>query len=222
MSNLSDTATNIIIADDHQLIIDGIDSMLQGEKDYHISATASNGAEALQLISADPLKFQLLITDIDMPMMNGTELCRNVKSRYTHLPVLMLSMYSSQLMVKEAIAAEADGYILKQAGKGELLQALHRITNGGTYFSREILPVLYSQYKKEQRKEAETAVLSAREREILLLIVQEQTSEDIARQLSISKKTVDNHRAHLLEKTGCTSTVGLVKYAIRNGFYDAQ
>ena len=113
--------------------------------------------------------------------------------------------------------AEADGYILKNLGKKELLTALHRITNGGTYFSEAILPIIYNQYQKEKIKDNVLRQLTTRELEILQLIIKEQTSEEIANALFISKKTVDNHRANILEKTGCKTTVGLVKWAIKNG-----
>ena len=113
--------------------------------------------------------------------------------------------------------AEADGYILKNAGKTELLQALHRISNGGTYFSQDIVPIIYNQYHKQKIQDEQLAQLSVREKEVLSLIVKECTSEEIAEKLFISKKTVDNHRQHLLEKTKCKSTVGLVKFAIKSG-----
>ncbi len=216
--NTSNNTINILIADDHQLVIDGIKSMLVSEKEYNIVSQANDGQQAITDISSNPQKFQLVITDISMPLLSGVELCKIIKAEYPHIKVLMLSMYNSQTVVKEAIAAEADGYILKHTGKEELLQALHRITNDGTYFSQDILPIIYGQYKKEKKQEEELAALSVREKEILSLIVKENTSEEIAQKLFISKKTVDNHRTNILEKTGCKSTIGLVKYAIKNGF----
>lgn len=209
---------SILICDDHQLVIDGIKSMLASEPHYHIAAEANDGLQAWEAISAGPPEqFGLLITDISMPRLTGVELCKLVKQKRPELKVLILSMYNNISVVKEAIAAEADGYILKNTGKEEFLKALHRISDGGTYFTQDILPIIYSQYQKEKRLEEELAQLSQREKEILTLIVKEHTSEEIARKLFISKKTVDNHRAHILEKTNCHSTIGLVKYAIKNG-----
>jgi two-component system, NarL family, nitrate/nitrite response regulator NarL len=214
---MSANPISILLADDHQLVIDGITSMLASEKHFVIAGAAGNGQAALELIENDPEKFQLLITDISMSQLNGIELCKAVKSRFPSVRVLILSMYSSATVVKEALAAEADGYILKSTGKDEFLAALHRIIDGGTYFGQDILPIIYNQYQKEKKQDEALAVLSAREKEILALIVKENTSEEIAEQLHISKKTVDNHRKNILSKTGCRSTVGLVKYAIRNG-----
>ena len=208
---------NIIIADDHQMVIDGLKSLLSAEEAYVVASEANNGQAAYEMIAAQPDNFKLLLTDISMPLLTGTQLCRMVKDKYPHIQVLILSMYNNAPAVKEAVMAEADGYILKNAGRTELLQAMHRITSGGTYFSQDIVPIIYGQYHKQKIQDEQLSQLSTREREVLGLIVKELTSEEIGEKLFISKKTVDNHRQNLLEKTGCKSTVGLVKFAIKNG-----
>ncbi|WP_461790671.1 response regulator transcription factor [Pedobacter sp.] len=207
---------NILIADDHQMVIDGLKMMLDGDV-YQVISEANNGQEAMDLIQMQPQQYHLLLTDISMPLLSGTELCRMIKSQFPHIQVLVLSMYNNPQAVKEAVLAEADGYILKNSGRTELLQALHRITNGGTYFSQDIVPIIYGQYQKQKVKDEKLNVLSPREREILSLIVKEFTSEEIAEKLFISKKTVDNHRQNLFIRCNCKSTVGLVKYALANG-----
>lgn len=206
---------NILIADDHQMMIDGIRNLLGKEADFNIVEEANNGQVAYEKVFADPDNFNLILTDISMPLLSGTDLCRMIKSEFPHIQVLILSMYNNSTAVKEAVLAEADGYILKNSGKDELLNAIHRIVNGGTYFSQDIIPLIYNQYHKEKIQNEQISLLTTREREILSLIVKEMTSEEIAEKLFISKKTVDNHRHHLLEKTGCKSTVGLVKFAIK-------
>lgn len=211
-------SVNILLVDDHQLVIDGLRSLLSTERQYVITAEANDGAAALDIIKNAPGHFNLVISDISMPLMDGVALCSRIKQQFPEIKVLILSMYNNITAVKEAVAAEADGYILKNTGKEELLKAIHRITDGGTYFSQDILPILYNQYNKERKQVADTAILTQREREILTLILKEKTSEEIAQHLFISKKTVDNHRANILEKTNCKSTIGLVKYAIKNGF----
>ncbi|PSK91560.1 response regulator [Taibaiella chishuiensis] len=214
---MEQTKIGILLADDHQMMIDGVKDILGKEDNLVVLAEANNGQMAYEMLEADPHNFQLLLTDISMPLLSGTQLCRMVKDRFPHIQVLVLSMYNNATAVQEAVFAEADGYILKNAGKDELLKAIHRITNGGTYFSQDIVPIIYNQYHKRKIQEEQMNHLSAREKEILMLIVKEFTSEEIARQLVISKKTVDNHRTNILEKTGCKSTVGLVKFAIHNG-----
>ena len=151
-----------------------------------------------------------------MPEMDGIELCREVKKNFRHLKVLVLSMYDNAAIIKACIEAEADGFILKNAGRNELFDALHRISQNGTYFSNELFPIVFGQFEKEKMNRDNLKILTIREQEILRLIVQEFTSEEIAQKLFISKKTVDHHRANILEKTGCRNTVGMVKFALTN------
>lgn len=211
---------NILIADDHQMMIDGIKDMLSKNDNYNVIAEANNGQMAYELIAANPDKFQVLLTDISMPLLTGTALCKMIKNEFSHIQVLILSMYNNATAVKEAVFADADGYILKNAGRSELLKALHRITDGGTYFSQDIVPIIYNQYHQQKKRDDQLAALSPREKEIISLIVKEFTSDEIAKKLFISKKTVDNHRQNLFVKCNCKSTVGLVKFAIRNGLED--
>lgn len=216
----TDQPISILIADDHQMIIDGIKSMLSSEKKYAVIDEANDGQSAFAIIEKNPEKYQILLTDISMPLMSGTELCKKVKSKYPHIKVLILSMYNSTTVVKEAVLAEADAYILKNTGKDEFLTALHRISENSTYFSQDILPIIYQQYQKEKHSDIIAGGISVREKEVLALIVKEMTSEEIAQKLFISKKTVDTHRAHLLEKSNSKSTIGLVKFAIKNGLVE--
>lgn len=207
----------ILIADDHQLIIDGIKSMLDGEQDYKIVWEATNGQQALDKINQNPDEIDLLLTDVSMPILSGTELCKIVKKSFPHIKVLILSMYNNSAIIREALSAESDGYILKTTGQEELLLALHKIRFDGTYYTESIFPILYQQKIKEDAVRLNLSNLSTREIEVLQLIVQENTSEEIAEKLFISKKTVDNHRQNLLTKTNCKSTIGLVKFALANG-----
>ncbi|MGE4346760.1 MAG: response regulator [Flavobacteriaceae bacterium] len=210
------TTRKIIIADDHQIVIDGIKSMLS-DTQYLVTAEACNGQEAIDKISIAPNDFDILVTDISMPLLQGTDLCKKVKDAFPNIKVLILSMYSSIPVVQEAVLAEADGFLLKDSGKEELLTALHKIVNDGTYYSDQIIPVILNQIEKEKKQKESTSVLTDREREIVALIVKEYTSEEIANKLFISKKTVDNHRTNIFVKTGCKTTIGLVKYALQSG-----
>ncbi len=207
---------NLLLVDDHRMMLDGIESMLQ-PAGYNILALCTNGEEAWTWLNEHSSDVQIVITDISMPLMNGIDLCKKIKLIYPHISVLMLSMYNSTAAIDEVLNAEADGFILKNANKQEFINALHKIQNGGTYFSQEIIPFLYKQIIAERKKDIELAVLTDREREILEMIALELTSDEIAAKLFISKKTVDNHRTNMLQKTHCKSTIGLVKFAIRNG-----
>jgi DNA-binding NarL/FixJ family response regulator len=211
------TPVSILLADDHQMILDGIRSMLASEERYIVTATAANGQQAWEIIQHDPSAVHLLITDISMSHLTGIELCRKVKAIHPSVKVLILSMYSAATVVKEALAAEADGFLLKSAGKDEFLSAIHRVMDSGTYFAQDILPIIYGQMEDDRKQKDNLDMLSAREREVLALIMKEHTSEEIGAKLFISKRTVDVHRQNILAKTGCRTTVGLVKFALRNG-----
>lgn len=211
------TNLGIMIVDDHQMVIDGIKSMLVNESYIQLVAEANDGEAAMQILAQQSEHINFVISDISMPVCNGTELCKRIKQQYPSISVLFLSMYDNAAVVREAVSVEADGYILKNSGKSELLKAISKIADGGTYFSDSIIPLLYSQYKQEKEQATYLANLTEREREVLGLILKEYTSHEIGEQLFISKKTVDHHRTHLLEKTGSKSTVGLVKFAIQAG-----
>ena len=139
----------ILMADDHRIVLDGISSMLN-DTPYKIENEALNGQDAYEIIKQKAAAIDVLITDLSMPILSGVELCQKVKQHYPHIKVLVLSMYSSPAVVKEVIQAEADGFMLKNAGKEELLKALHQIVNDGTYYSNELLPIIYGQIQKEK------------------------------------------------------------------------
>ena len=210
------TKTNILIADDHQLVIDGIKSMLVAETQYVFKNEANNGQQALEIIKVNPFDFQLLITDVSMPLLGGIELCKIIKTEYPHIKVLILSMHNSVSVIKDALAAEADGYMLKNTGQSELIHGIDRIIGNGTYFSQDILPIILNQFQKEKTILAKP-ILTQREKEVLELIVQEFTSKEIAEKLFISKQTVDSHRINIMQKTDCQNLVGLIKFAIHSG-----
>jgi DNA-binding NarL/FixJ family response regulator len=208
---------NLFLVDDHPLILEGLKSLFAQETSINIVGSARNGQEAINFLSLNPSIAQVILSDIDMEPINGIELCSELKKQNNPPQILLLSMHSNPVMVAGAIAAEADGYVLKHANKDELLKAIYQVANGGTYYSQEIIPIIYAQYKKEKQIDKQLATLTPREQEILALIVKEQTSNQIAEQLCISRKTVEVHRANLLLKTSCKSTIGLVKYAFKIG-----
>lgn len=214
---MNDKIQQIVLVDDHQLIIDGLKSMFTDQKQFRFLFEANDGLAAKEIIEKNAEKIDIVIVDVNMPGITGIELCVYVKQNFPHIKVLILSMYQNSSVVKEALIAEADGYIIKNSGKKEFQQAILRILDGGTYFSEAILPLIYKEYQKEQIKTEALSKLTERELEVLKLIVSEMTSEEIASKLFISKKTVDNHRQSLLSKTHSKSTVGLVKYAIKCG-----
>jgi DNA-binding NarL/FixJ family response regulator len=204
----------ILIIDDHQMFIDGLKSILAKQKDFTVYAEALSGEDALKIIAND--KPDMVITDISMPGMSGIELTKIIKHDFPEIKVVVVSMHNDSAVVSEILMAEAEGYILKNTGKTELLNALNRIANDGTYYSNAVLSTMMKQVKKEAAVQNEVKILTERETEILKLIAEEYSSEQIADKLFISKRTVDSHRANILAKLETKTLAGLIKYAIRN------
>ncbi len=212
-----DRVLKILLVDDHQIVIDGIKSMLHGVSNFEVAGFALNGEDALTAIKTTDAAFDIVITDILMPGMSGTDLCKAIKQHNAQIKVLILSMHNHVDYVKAAIDADADGYMLKTIGRAELTIALQALAEKGAYFSQEIIPLLFKEVKQNHSNHTPVK-LTHREIEILDLILKEFTSREIAEKLFISKQTVDSHRLSIMEKTGSKSIVGLIKYALRTGF----
>lgn len=205
----------ILIADDHQMFIDGIKSLLKKEQSISIVGEVHNGNEALEFISNNPI--DLLITDISMPEIDGLELTKHVKYSFPNIKVLVISMHNDNQIISEILLAEAEGYILKNTGKTELITAIKTIAEGSTYYSNSVLTIMMQKIKKQQYQDKETQSLTERELEILNLIVQEYSTTEIADKLFISPRTVDTHRKHIMQKTNSKTIIGLIKFVFRNG-----
>lgn len=218
MTENTNDIVNILIADDHQVFIDGLKIHIQKDKRFNVVAEALNGKDAFEKIKNN--RINLLITDINMPEMDGVELTKIVKKDLPHVKIFVLTMHHDRETVSEILMAEADGYVLKNTDKNQLLEALHCIADGNTYYSNEILSIMMEKVRKEKKQEEETKALSEREIEVLKLIAQEFSSEQIAEKLFISRRTVDTHRLHIFEKTKAKTIVGLIKFAIRNGLVE--
>jgi DNA-binding NarL/FixJ family response regulator len=215
MSEIDNSVVNVLIVDDHQIVIDGIISMLEANKRFVVRGFAHTAEEAWALVSANSHDYDLVITDISLAGRNGIRLCREVKNLDHRIKVLILTMHNDVACVKEALACEADGYLLKNNGRDDFLRALDSLIERGSCFSHEIVPLLYQEVSQSKLKQPDVK-LTHREQEVLELILRELTSREIAEKLFISKQTVDSHRISLMEKTGSKSVVGLIKYAIRN------
>ena len=206
---------NILLVDDHQIILDGVNSILASQSKYFIKSTATNGNDALLLVEKNPHAYDIVISDISMEKMNGLELCRILKQSHPEIKVMMFSMYNDVEHVKKALECEVDGYLLKNTRQQEFIKALDTLIDKGSYFTQEIIPLLFKEIK-EKKPNSTSVKLTLRETEILQLILKELTSKEIAEKLFISKQTVDTHRISLMEKTASRSVIGLMKFAITN------
>lgn len=197
----------IFIVDDHQMVIDGINLMLEGKCDFAVVGESRQPLIVLQLLENTPV--DILITDVGMPEMSGVELGRAIKNKFPHIKILALSMFGDSQIIAEMIDAGISGYILKNAGKKELVEALTKIADGQNYFGQDITLQLMKSFKRNQ----EETKLTDREIEIIRMIEKDMTTREIADTLFISERTVETHRKNILHKTNTQTVVGLLKYA---------
>lgn len=196
---------NVVLADDHELVRDGIKALLEDEEGVKVIDEASNGKEALKVLErTNP---DLLIVDIRMPELSGIEVVKEVSEKHKNIRTLVLSMHDSEEYVVKAIQAGADGYLLKGASKDEFLKALTKVASGGKYFTGDVSAIIMNNFvngntgnisKKESV--ADPFNLTKREKQILSLVLQLKNNKDIAEELNISRRTAEVHRFNLMKK----------------------
>ncbi|MBL0103043.1 MAG: response regulator transcription factor [Bacteroidetes bacterium] len=209
----------LYLVDDHQMLIDGIRALLSSESDFEIVGQSTSALDALnKLEAAQPT---VLLTDINMPGMTGVELVKAVHAKFPTIKILALSMHGDRQMIHDMLDAGADGYILKNTGKEELISALKKIASGGMYFSDEISAEMMRAISDNERKsKSNEPELTARELEIVKLINKEMSNLQIAEQLFISERTVETHRKNIFRTTETKGVVGLLKWARERGYLD--
>ena len=201
---------SIAIVDDHQIVIDGLLSMLRHNERIKFIITSTSPVEIISMLEETPV--DILLTDVMMPVLRGDELARIVKQKFPGIKILALSMSGEGQLVNQMIEeANISGYILKNISKEELGKALEKIAEGGIYFSTDVIEEL--QRDNQRRKLKQDAHLSEREIEIIRLIEKEYNKKKIAEELFISERTVETHRKNILRKTRTSSVIGLVKDA---------
>lgn len=206
----------VIIADDHQMFIDGIKSLLVNEKGIKVAGQALNGKEVIALLEKEPADIVLL--DVNMPEMDGIEATKLIRQRFPSVKILMLTMYNNHEFVFGLMNAGASGYILKNTGRTELLDAIKSVNEGKTFYSKEVTETILQNFsKKPAEQRVEAAHLTEREKDVLKLIAQEYNTQEIAAELFISTNTVETHRKNLLSKLQAKNIAGLVKFAIQTG-----
>ncbi|WBX77953.1 response regulator transcription factor [Tenacibaculum ovolyticum] len=204
----------IAMAEDHQMLIDGVQSFFEYDEDINIIGTVNNGEELIKLVSLKQPK--LVITDIRMPRMDGIQATKLIKTQFPHIKVLALTMFDQPEAIKQMLDAGASGYLLKNSGIKMLSKAIVTIANGDTFFDPNVAFNFMNDYINENVTigKSEKIVLSNREKEILQLIANGNTSKEIAEALFIAKTTVDTHRKNMIRKLSLKGGNELVKYAI--------
>jgi DNA-binding NarL/FixJ family response regulator len=204
--------TKVVIADDHQMFIDGIRALLQDITDLEITGSANDGRELLQRLGE--IQPDIILMDIGMPEMDGIETTAAISAKYPSIKVIALSMYDDQNKIIKMLKAGAKGYVLKNTSKDELIQAIQAVAGGGVYYSGNIM---INTMKTISSNNDPLLKLTEREIEIIRLIVKSLTNKEIADQLCISELTVNTHRKNAMRKLEIKNTAGLVKFAIEQG-----
>ncbi|RFZ92131.1 DNA-binding response regulator [Mucilaginibacter conchicola] len=199
----------IFIVDDHQMVIDGLRLIINTIPGFEIVGDCNSAHQALDILTETAV--DILLTDVSMPEMSGIELTRVVHKKFPHIKIIALSMFGEAQVVAEMIDAGISGYILKNTGKQELIEALNKVAEGQNYFAPEITLQLMKSFKRGQ--ESESSRLTDREIEIIRMIEQDFGNKQIADLLFISERTVETHRKNILRKTNTQTVVGLLKYA---------
>ena len=204
----------IVLGDDHFLILEGLRSVLQ--KDFEIAGAASNGRELVEV--AECLKPDAVVLDISMPLLNGMEAARQIRKAVPAAKLVFVTQKSEREYVKAALQIGASGYILKQSLVNELVPALREVLNGRFYLSADLRDALGEIFRSTQNpSELFATQLTPRQREILQLVAEGKSNKDMAALLNISIKTVDFHKAAIMDELGIRSTAELTKYALRQG-----
>jgi DNA-binding NarL/FixJ family response regulator len=212
--------TRILIADDHPIVIRGLRIVLNAQPDLEVVAEATDGAEAVTQAAREDV--HLAILDISMPRMTGLQAAREITHRNPNIRVLILSMHDNEQYLFEAISAGASGYVLKSAVDRDLVDACRATMRGEPFLYPDGIRALMREYLERLRTgETHRELLTPREEEILKLVAEAHTNDEIGSLLHISKKTVERHRANILEKLGMRDRVQLTRYAIRRGLITA-
>ncbi|MFL5766176.1 MAG: response regulator [Bacteroidia bacterium] len=211
---------NIFLVEDHEIVRKGLKALLEDERGFAVCGEASDGAELLKDLAQGSLP-DIVLMDLNMPVMSGLESTRELKLRYPQIKVLVLSMHDHESYLIDMLDAGADGYVLKNASRAELVFAIRQIIADGTYIGTEFTMTMLTKYKSSQPQSSEKNVkpkidLSPRDLEVLELIAQGFTNMEIANKLFTSVRTIETRRKKLLEKTGTTNTATLIRFATLN------
>jgi DNA-binding NarL/FixJ family response regulator len=213
----------VIMADDHAIFREGFKLLFTNQDELQLVGEAENGKELVELAARlDP---DVVITDIQMPEMDGVEACRYIKERQPHIQVIALSMFNEDKLIVEMLEAGARGYLLKNTTKNELLQAARMVHEGGTYYclatsqklSKMIANSSFNPFRLQNKPK-----FTPREIEVIQLICEENSNKEIASKLDISIRTVESHREHIQEKIGAKNSIGIAIYAMKHGMVKGE
>ncbi len=203
----------LLVADDHKILLEGIVSLLQSEGSFHVAATASNGYEVMELIKKND--YDVCLLDINMPQMDGLEAAKLIRIEKPATKIIMLTTYNDNEIITELVHIGVSGYLLKNSGRAEVVEAIKKVMTGRPYFSAEVEDIILKTVA--EKKEKDVVIFTDREKQIISLLGKEYTNEKIANELNISYRTVETHRKNIMHKTKSHNLAGLLKHAYSKG-----
>jgi DNA-binding NarL/FixJ family response regulator len=218
----ADPRSRLVLVEDHAILREGLRALLELEADLHVAGECANGSDALAVVEL--LKPALVITDIALPGRSGIELIGCLRQLGISLKILVLTAHNSEEYIRAALNAGADGYVLKDASRADLLQAIRAVLSGQTYLCSSVTAKVVSGYLRPKTVDVAVAAaehVTGREREVLTRVALGQSNKLIARALLVSVKTVEKHRANLMRKLTLHNTAAVTRFAIRNGMVTA-
>ena len=204
----------IFIVDDHEIFRNGLKMVINKSTVARITGEASNGKEFLELY--DPAYSDIVLMDIEMPVMNGIDASREILSKFPEVKIIALTMFNEDDYVQSMIDAGVQGFLIKNVTKETLEKAIRTVHDGGNYYSEELFRFFTRQLHPEPRAAQDVIKMTRREEEILQLIAKGLNNREIAEKLFVSERTVVGHKSNLLSKTGCKNTINLLSWAIKN------
>ncbi len=209
----------VYLVDDHRILRDGLHMLLEAQGDFVIVGEADNGRKAVEgALAAQP---NITLMDISMPELNGIDATRQILEQLPDSKVIILSVHSDSEHIFRAFQAGAHGYLLKESAGAEVVEAARTVLRGERYISHKIAHTVLDDYVRNRHTRSPLEMLSVREREVLQLTVEGNTSAEIANRLALSPKTVETYRSRLMEKLGVEDITGLVRFAIKHGLISA-
>lgn len=209
------TTVRLVLCDDHRIITDGLQLLVQGVAWLECVGTAATGMELLFLL--EHVHADIVLLDLDMPGMDGTEAMKRIKQRWPHVKVIILTMHDGQATVRHLLEQGADGYLLKNCGRNELLRAVQAVHEGNKNYSAMITAELLRQRAESSSMDDRLGAISEREREVLAALAEGLSNKEIGERLFISPRTVDTHRSNLMKKLKVHNVASLVRLAVATG-----
>lgn len=212
---------NVFLVDDHKIFLDGLQVLISNEPDMHVLGVAYSGPQALEMLKNMEAP-DVIVLDIAMPGMKGVDLARIILKERPATKVMALSMYANNYIISEMISVGVKGYVLKDCSSKDLLLAIRAISSGGMFFCEEVSKIISKDYTQimQQGPTSSEVTLTERELDVLKLLVDGKSVNEISQILHISKNTVNSHRTNIMVKLNCETIVDLIRYSIRKGFFE--